>query len=80
MPVKPNKKSVSLTGVCTAEDAEALQAWLGANPAGTVGLGKCDSLHTACLQVLMAAGRRTTGQPTDPALARIVSAALTPRA
>lgn len=76
MPVTPRKKTVALTGACGAEEAETLQAWLVAHPAGAIDIAKCDALHTAVLQVVMAAGRPVRGTPADAGLAALLSAAL----
>jgi hypothetical protein len=44
-----------LDGECLAEDAEALLEHLQAQPAGPVDWSACIRIHTAVLQVLMAA-------------------------
>jgi len=64
--------TIRLTGSCTVEDAETLfnQVLEGAE---AIDVSGCSFLHTACLQVLLAARLRLTGTPADPALARWVA-------
>ncbi len=60
---------IRLEGVCSVEDAEALLRQI---QQGAVALewGGCTSLHTACLQVILAAGIGLQGTPADDKLAR----------
>ena len=74
MTVKAERDSVVLTGRCGVEDAEAL---LDALCAGLrrVDLGKCEHLHTALLQILLAA-RAEIEWGTAPSLPPWLIAAL----
>jgi anti-anti-sigma regulatory factor len=56
-------------GTLSVEDAEALQQLLLANPEAALDLAACTHLHSACLQVLMAADARVAAWPAKPALA-----------
>lgn len=63
-------------GVLDVEDAEALLAMVTANPGAPVDLGACEHIHSACLQVLMAAATRINAWPGAPELAEWLRAAL----
>lgn len=76
MPVTPRKKSVALSGTCSAEEAETLLEWLTAHPKGTINIAKCDDMHSAIVQVLMATGRKIRGTPKNDELAAFLSVAL----
>jgi hypothetical protein len=71
------EQTILLQGACTVEDAETLfnQVLEGAE---AIDIGGCTFLHTACLQVLLAAPVKLIGTPADPALARWVAAILQP--
>lgn len=63
----------------SVDDAEALQQYLlGASDAMPPGadLAACTHVHSACLQVLMAARPPVAAWPRDPALALWLQAAL----
>ncbi len=77
MPVTYKKTVAALDGVCTVEEAESLLGWLQEHPKGKVNLKKCEHLHAAVLQVLMAAGVRVSAWPEDEALRRWLEPALT---
>jgi hypothetical protein len=64
---------IELSGVCGVDDAEALHRGLLATPDSTVKWDRCERLHTAVLQVLLAAAPRVSGVPTDAFLARHVA-------
>ena len=51
-----------LSGLCTAEDAEPLLEFFAAG-GDRVDLGKCEHLHAAVLQLLLAARPGITGTP-----------------
>jgi hypothetical protein len=59
---------VSLEGVCPIEEAEILMQQLQAG-AIVIDLSACTHLHTACLQVILAARVPTRGIPANAALA-----------
>jgi hypothetical protein len=56
---------IVLAGECPVEDAEALLERLQAKPDATVDWSACARLHTAVIQVLMAAGARLRGPCGD---------------
>ncbi|SHK12842.1 hypothetical protein [Rhodothermus profundi] len=70
MPVEFRKRSVVLRDHVTVEEAEPLLSWLQEHPRGQVNLKSCRHLHTACLQVLLAAQPRVRAVPSDPDLRR----------
>ena len=53
-----------LEGACPSDDAETLLQHLTASPQATVDLRNCLSIHTAVIQVLLAAKPRLLGPPT----------------
>jgi hypothetical protein len=61
---------IRLAGRCRIEDAEILLAALQADPDSAVDLGACTSLHTALVQLLMAATPRIHAAPGDGAIYR----------
>jgi hypothetical protein len=75
MPVRYLKKHAALEGYVTVEDAEALANWLRDQNAPAVHLGKCDQVHGAVLQVLLALGPRISAPPPDPRLAAALAGA-----
>ena len=60
--------TIEIAGDCGLEDAEALHAQLLAAPEAGVDWAACESLHTAALQVLLAARPSLRGTPSDPFL------------
>jgi hypothetical protein len=56
---------VELKDACTAEDAEVLLQVLLATPAVSVDWQACESVHTAVIQVLLAAKIAPTGMPAS---------------
>jgi hypothetical protein len=69
MTIRYLKKYAALEGIVGVDDAEALTQWLLVQPAPAVHLGKCDHLHGAVLQVLLALRPKLTAPPADPLLA-----------
>lgn len=61
---------IRLSGRCRVEDAEALLAALLEEGGRPVDLSACQTLHSAVVQVLLAAKPAMVGAPADPALAR----------
>ena len=61
---------IVLDGECPVEDAEALLQLLQAQPRGPVDWSACTRLHTAVLQLLMAAAPRMQGECGDAFVAR----------
>lgn len=70
MSVRFSRKVAYLEKDCGSDDAETLLAWLLTNPTGKINLKTCHQLHTAVLQVLLAARPAVTVKPEDQALAR----------
>jgi hypothetical protein len=60
-----NDGVIILTGQCPVEDAETLLEHLQARRDGPVDWSGCTALHTAVLQVLMAARPRLLGEVGD---------------
>lgn len=61
MPMELTETAAVLEGVCEVAEAEALLSWLQSHPQGRVDITRCAHLHTAILQVLMAAGPTLVG-------------------
>lgn len=66
MAIRYLKKHAALDGVVGPDDAEALAAWLRQQPRPAVHLGRCEALHSAVLQVLLALRPRLAALPPDP--------------
>jgi hypothetical protein len=60
---------IRLEGACPVEDAEALLQHIQQGAAALDWSG-CTFLHTACVQVILAAGIGVRGTPADDKLAR----------
>lgn len=75
MPVRYLKKHAALEGWVSVEDAEALSNWLRERDAPVVHLGKCEQVHGAVLQVLLALRPRVSVPPADPWLAQALAPA-----
>lgn len=56
-------------GHCAPEEADGLLEWLRATPGAVADLGECEALHTALVQLLLAARVVLTRPPADPLLA-----------
>jgi hypothetical protein len=74
MAVRYLKKHAALEGHVSVEEAEGLANWLRAQPAPAVHLGKCDQVHAAVLQTLLALKPRIVAAPADATLAAVLSA------
>ena len=77
MPIRYLKKHAALDGVVTVEDAESLTQWLQQQATPAVHLGKCEHVHGAVLQVLLALKPKLCAPPADPVLAAVLVPALT---
>lgn len=75
MGIRYLKKHAALEGAVSAEDAEGLANWLRGQPAPAVHLGKCEHVHAAALQVLLALKPRCVAPPPDARLAAVLAAA-----
>ena len=69
MTIRYLKKHAALEGVVSVEDAETLAQWLLMQTVPAVHLGKCEHLHSAVLQVLLALRPKLVAAPADPWLA-----------
>jgi hypothetical protein len=78
MPIDVSDGVLILRDTVTVDDAESLREQLAAAPALGLDLGACSHLHTAALQVLMAAARPVRAWPADPVCARWMRSALLP--
>ena len=66
MSIRYLKKHAALEGHVGVDDAEALGQWLRNHNAPAVHLGKCEQVHAAVLQVLLALNPRISAPPADP--------------
>jgi hypothetical protein len=73
MTIRYLKKHAALEGIVGVDDAEALTQWLLQQAAPAVHLGKCQHLHGAVLQVLLALRPKVAAPPADPLLARVLA-------
>ena len=76
MPLETHRKTATLRGHATVEEAETLLAWLIATPNGKLDLSTCDSMHTAVLQVVLALQPKISKTPANPRLAEVLRAAV----
>ncbi len=60
---------ISLEGACSVEDADALLRQIQ-DGAAALDWSGCTFLHTACVQVILAAGLGLRGTPANDKLAR----------
>lgn len=58
MPIEYRKNQALFRDIASVDEAEGLLEWLQNKPTAKVDLGACTHLHTANLQVLMAAKSR----------------------
>jgi hypothetical protein len=70
---------IVLSGVVSIEEAESIRDLLACHPGVGVDLSACEHLHTAALQVLLAAGQRVVSPPADEFLATFILPELTAR-
>ncbi|GAB6042831.1 hypothetical protein [Endothiovibrio diazotrophicus] len=70
MPLSYDEQTISIEGVCGVEEAESLLEWLNAHPDGAIDLLRCEHIHSAPLQVLLAARPPIVAAPGDEFLAR----------
>lgn len=69
MTIRYLKKYAALEDVVTVEEAESLWEWMCQQAHPAVNLSKCQHLHTAVLQVLLAARPKFVGEIGDSVLA-----------
>jgi hypothetical protein len=75
MSIRYLKKHAALEGIVSVDDAEGLSQWLQQHAAPAVHLGKCEHLHGAVLQVLLARRPKLVAPPADPLLAGVLAPA-----
>lgn len=63
---------IVLSGVVSIEEAESIRDLLACHPHAGVDLSACEHLHTAALQVLLAARRSVVSPPADAFLATFI--------
>jgi hypothetical protein len=78
MPIEYKKNRAFLREVVSVEEAESLLEWLQKKPTAKVDLSGCTHLHTANLQVLMAAKPEIDRWPEAAELSTWLKAALKP--
>ncbi len=72
MPMTLDGALARLSGPIAIEEAEALAEWLRATPDAALDLSACQGLHSAVLQVILAAAPRLIAPPPDPLLAALL--------
>ena len=75
MAIRYLKKHAALEGHVSVEDAEALAGWLREQRQPAVHLGKCEQVHTAVLQTLLALRPRIVAPPPERWLAAALGVA-----
>lgn len=65
MPARIDGDVLVLSGVVSIEEAESVRDLLACHPGAGVDLADCEHLHTAALQVLLAARRAVVSAPRD---------------
>lgn len=68
--IRYTKTQAHLEGHVPVDDAEEFHAWLLKHPKGRVALAKCESMHMAVLQALLAHAPALKDLPADPWLRR----------
>ena len=76
MAIAFKKTKAVFKDIVGVEEAETLLEWLHKHPKGKIDLSSCTHLHTATLQVLMAARPSITALPPDSHLAGWLDSAL----
>ena len=69
MAIRYLKKHAALEGVVSVEEAEALMQWLRMQQRPAVHLGRCEHVHAAALQVLLAIKPKVVAPPPHSWLA-----------
>jgi hypothetical protein len=72
MTIRYLKKYAALEGNVSVDEAEYLAQWLQKQAAPAVHLGKCESVHGAVLQVLLALRPKLAALPAEPLLAGVL--------
>lgn len=75
MTIRYLKRHAALEGVVSVDEAETLAQWLLKQKHPAVHLGRCEHLHGAVLQVLLALRPRIAALPDEPLLRGVLAAA-----
>lgn len=75
MAFQSNKKTATVAGVCSVEEAEPLMAWIVSHRGGRIDLSDCTHMHTSVLQVLMALRPTIWKYPASQGLSAVLRAA-----
>ncbi|KPF44359.1 hypothetical protein IP87_13715 [beta proteobacterium AAP121] len=78
MGIRYLKKHAALEGHVSVDEAEGLAVWMAAQRRPAVHLGRCESVHAAVLQVLLALRPRLAAPPADPWLSLALAPAAAP--
>jgi hypothetical protein len=78
MPIEFKRNRAVFHDVVGVEEAEGLLEWLQKKPSARVDLASCSHLHTANLQVLMAARPGISSWPEDSELRAWLESSLHP--
>ncbi|MBP2315638.1 hypothetical protein [Azospirillum soli] len=65
MPIRFEDDMAVFEGACAVDEAMELAGWLEGRERVRVDLGRCTALHTALLQLLMAARAAVVVEPED---------------
>ncbi len=76
MGIRYLKKHAALEGHVSVDDAEALQHWLREQKTPAVHLGRCEQVHAAVLQVLLALRPKVVAPPAERWLAQALGLGL----
>jgi hypothetical protein len=76
MGIEYKKNLAVFTGDVIGDEAEGLLQWVSDNPRGKIDLAACTHLHTANLQVLMAAKPSIKALPEDESLSAWIDSAM----
>jgi hypothetical protein len=76
MGIKYDKNTARFIDFVSVEDAESLLEWLQTQPKRRVDLSRCQHVHAAPLQVLMALHPHVSAWPKDESLAGWLQRAL----
>lgn len=65
MPIRFEGRTARFDGACAVDEAMPLAEWLEGTEAPRIDLASCTALHTALLQVLLAARPALAAEPED---------------
>ncbi|RAH99008.1 hypothetical protein DLJ53_25620 [Acuticoccus sediminis] len=76
MPIRFLNAMALCEGDCGADEAEPLRAWLARRRTSLVDLAGADHVHTAVVQVILAARPIISSEPKDPFLCEVLGPVL----